>query len=151
MTNSQHDAGAGDPPRRRKRKRKGRRAEPAASEAPRPAPPPPASAARGLALGGALLLAAVLYTTTALGPDRSPHLLISLGALGFVFGSASGFDPRRVVLGAGACVAAGLAVVSTTTAMVGPALVMAGGLGLAGGIHKLGRMGPEEPAPEPSP
>ena len=144
MTNEQHEAPE-PPPRRRKRKGKGKapKRRPLEVAPARQAPPAPSSA-RARALGGALAAVALAYVATALGPDLQAHLLVAVGVLGFVFGSASGIDPRKGGLGAGASVAIGLAVVATSTARGGPALVMTGGLGLAGGIHRLGRLGPDE-------
>ncbi len=99
---------------------------------------------RFLAFVGAILIATILYVTGSLGPGSKPVLLIVLGALGFACGSSSGMSPGRIVLGSGALVAAALAVAATRPSEIAIATCMSAGLALAGGIHRLGRLGPDE-------
>lgn len=93
----------------------------------------------------ALLIAVSIgYIRNVLGDAQRPYLLVGIGLVAFAFGSSSGMNPRRVVVLCGAAVAAGLALVGTRDSSIGVALCLAGGLGLGGGIHRLGRMGPDE-------
>lgn len=96
---------------------------------------------------GMLLLVvgvSVAYVRNLLGDAQRPYLLVGIGLSAFAFGTSSGMNPRRVVVLCGALVAAGLALVGTRDSSIGVALCLAGGLGLGGGIHRLGRMGPDE-------
>lgn len=95
----------------------------------------------------ALVLACCfVYVKATLGAEAQPYVLVAIGVSAFALGSSSGIDPRHAVGVGGLVVAIGIALVGTSPSQAGAALCLAGGLSLAGGIHRLGRMGPEEPA-----
>ncbi|MFO0553961.1 MAG: hypothetical protein U0271_36610 [Polyangiaceae bacterium] len=76
------------------------------------------------------------------GPNLRPYLMIGAGLGGFATGAVAP-KPERSVIVAGGLVAIGLALVATRASDLGIALALAGGLGLGGAIHRLGRLGPE--------
>jgi hypothetical protein len=135
--------------RTRRRKRPRTRTEgdstPAArveSTAPRPKTSPQVDA-KTLVLGAAVIAASGAYIVNALGDEARPYSMLAIGTSAFLLGAASSLPERAVVIAGALVVALGLAMVGIQFSEVGVALCLAGGLTLAGGIHRLGRLGPE--------
>jgi hypothetical protein len=84
---------------------------------------------------------ALLVGTGAGAP--SGYVLLALGVGAFLAG-ASYEHPRRTVLAAMGVAACGLAWLALSSSPWAVAVAVGGGMALAGGIHLLGRMGPEE-------
>ncbi len=148
MTSSTHSddatsksATSGRPKKRRKKKRKA-----AEQEAPPPAPPPVAREgfARALAFLVVAIGAALFYVYAAPSDTNRPFALVGVGVAAFLCGASPGLNPQRSVAVFGGLVAIGLAIVGIRASEIGTVLAMGGGLGLGGGIHRLGRMGPDE-------
>ena len=99
---------------------------------------------RFLAMAALVVACCVVYTKATLGEEAQPYVLVAIALSAFALGSSSGIDPRHAVGLGGFVVAVGIALVGTSPSQAGAALCLAGGLALAGGIHRLGRMGPEE-------
>lgn len=92
----------------------------------------------------ATAVAVLAAVTNALGSELHAFTLMGAGVAAFLGAASSGAYVRPVVAACAATVVIGLAIVATSTWDLGAPLCMAGGLGLAGGIHRLGRLGPDE-------
>jgi hypothetical protein len=134
--------------RRRKKKRKrapsseggDRGARRAGPEAPDPEAALGSRTATILGAATALVAAAVVGAS---GTTPSGYALLALGVGAFVAG-ASYDHPRRTVLAAMGVAAGGLAWLALSSSPWAISVAVGGGMGLAGGIHLLGRMGPDE-------
>jgi hypothetical protein len=73
-----------------------------------------------------------------------PFALVGVGLAAFMCGASPGVAPQRSVAFFGGLVALGLAIIGIRASEIGTVLAMAGGLGLGGGIHRLGRLGHDD-------
>ncbi len=146
MTNQTEETGddALEDPRPKKRRAKKRRPGSDARPLPTPAPAGAESPVRATLFGLASLACAGFYVYAHPGAETRSYALIGCGVTSFLFAASPGISPQRVVLLMGALVATGLAVIGARASEIGTALAMAGGLGLGGGIHRLGRLGPDD-------
>jgi hypothetical protein len=88
--------------------------------------------------------AALFYVYAAPADTNRPFALVAVGVAAFLCGASPGIDPQKSVAVFGGLVAVGLAVIGIRASEIGTVLAMGGGLGLGGGIHRLGRLGPDE-------
>lgn len=99
---------------------------------------------RALAFLVVAIGAALFYVYAAPADTNRPFALVGVGVAAFLCGASPGVAPQRSVAFFGALVAVGLAVIGIRASEIGTVLAMGGGLGLGGGIHRLGRLGPDE-------
>lgn len=149
MTSSTQSDGA---VRKKRRKKKKRKADEQLAPTPQVRAPIPREG-MGRALGFLVVaIGAALFYVLAPPPDTMrPYALVAVGVAAFLCGASPGVDPQRSVAVFGALVAAGLAVIGIRASEIGTVLAMGGGLGLGGGIHRLGRLGPDEGSGESAP
>ncbi len=93
----------------------------------------------------AAALATALGALSADGTSAHEGWLAATGTLAFL-ATASGLgDPARAVIAAAALGAVGLALLGAGPSAAGASILFVGVPALAGGIHRLGRLGPDVP------
>lgn len=130
--------------KRRKKKKRKAADDLAPLAAAAPAAAPREGVGRALAFLLVSIAAALFYVYAAPADSNRPFALVAVGVAAFMCGASPGVDPQRSVAVFGALVAVGLAVIGIRASEIGTVLAMGGGLGLGGGIHRLGRLGPDE-------
>jgi len=142
---AQEIAAPPNPPRKRRRKKKRARAEGPSEKvaSAKNAAPAPASGLQAAACFVVSLASAVYYVWVQPNDPSRPFVLLAVGLFAFLCGASRGLDPERTVGAFAAMVAVGLAIIGIRPSEIGTVLAMAGGLGLGGAIHRLGRLGPD--------
>jgi hypothetical protein len=132
------------PRRKKKSKRAARSAGPGDGGGSQPLvveTPPPLGSHPTALVGAVVAVVSLLLVGTSDGAP-SGYTLLALG-VGAFLGGASCEQPRRTVLSAMTIAAVGLAWLALSTSPWAIGVAVGGGMALAGGIHLLGRMGPE--------
>lgn len=143
------DAASSEGRKKKRKKKRKRKAEVARVPVAAPADGRAESASFGRALAFFVIAvgAALFYVLAAPADGNRPFALVTVGVAAFLCGASPGIDPQRSVAVFGAVVTVGLAIVGIRASEIGTVLAMGGGLGLGGGIHRLGRLGPDEGEP----
>lgn len=88
-------------------------------------------------------IASLIVALSILSPTETPYAVVVIGVAAF-FSGANHPQPDKMLRACMAVGALGLAGLATTTAAWAIAAAVAGGIGLAGSIHRLGREGPDD-------